>query len=92
MQRKDGTQWVDLHEVSLNEKILGRTSFQQFLEIPRLNTELLKELEIRIEYRVTPSPTYSQESFTSSNLDSAGITITNRLLTTDFSFKKVMEN
>lgn len=54
LQRKDGTQWVDLHEVSLNEKNTWTNRFQQFLEIPRLNTELLKELEIRIEYRVTP--------------------------------------
>ena len=92
LQKKDGTKWIDLHEVNLNE---GNDWTNQFPAVSGNSTIEYRVIEkISNLYRVPgyANPTYSQESFTSSNLESAGITITNRLLTTDFSFKKVMEN
>ncbi|MDT2381312.1 SpaA isopeptide-forming pilin-related protein [Enterococcus avium] len=92
LQRKDGTQWVDLHEVSLNEKNTWTNQFPAVSGNSTIEYRVIERIGDKNRVPSYANPTYSQESFTSSNLDSAGITITNRLLTTDFSFKKVMEN
>lgn len=92
LQRKDGTQWVDLHEVSLNEKNTWTNQFPAVSGNSTIEYRVIERIGDKNRVPSYANPTYSQESFTSSNLDSAGITITNRLLTTDFSFKKVMKN
>ena len=92
LQRKDGTQWVNLHEVHLNEENSWAARFPAVSGNPIIEYRIIERIGDKNRVPSYANPTYSQESFTSSNLDPAGITITNRLLTTDFSFKKVMKN
>ncbi|MFR3685704.1 MAG: SpaA isopeptide-forming pilin-related protein [Enterococcus sp.] len=92
LQKKDGTQWIDLHEVKLNK---GNDWTNQF---PAVDGK--SDITYRIIERVGnldkvlgyAKPVYSQESFTFGTLAPNGIEINNRLLTTDYSFKKLMEN
>ncbi|MBU5362077.1 VWA domain-containing protein [Enterococcus raffinosus] len=92
LQKKDGNRWIDLHEVDLNTENHWVNRFPAVSGNPTIEYRVIEKIGNLNRVPGYAKPVYSQESFTSSNLDSIGITITNRLLTTDYSFKKVMKN
>ncbi|MDT2501122.1 SpaA isopeptide-forming pilin-related protein [Enterococcus avium] len=92
LQRKDGTQWTDVHQVKLNTGNAWSAVFPAVDGKSDITYRIIERVGNLDKVPGYTKPVYSQESFTSGTLAPNGIEINNRLLTTDYSFKKLMEN
>lgn len=92
LQKKDGENWIDLYQVSLNATNSWKNSFPAVDRDSNITYRVIERVGNVEKVSGYEKPSYSQTSFQSATLDAKGILITNKLMTTDYSFKKVMEN
>lgn len=92
LQKKDGENWTDLHQVPLNAANNWKNSFPAVDRDSAITYRVIERIGSNEKVSGYEKPSYSQTSFKSTTLDAKGIVITNKLMTTDYSFKKVMEN
>lgn len=92
LQKKDGENWTDLHQVPLNAGNSWKNSFPAVDRDSAITYRVIERVGNDEKVSGYEKPSYNQSSFQSTTLDAKGIIITNKLLTTDYSFKKVMEN
>ncbi|MFC0276494.1 SpaA isopeptide-forming pilin-related protein [Enterococcus devriesei] len=87
LQKQSGDSWTDVAEVELTAKNQWQA---EFVEVAPGQTYRVIE-QIATQKKVTGyhPPSYNQESFTAETLSSEGILITNKLLTTNYSFVKL---
>lgn len=92
LQKKVGENWSDLHQIPLNATNEWENSFPAVDRDPDITYRVIERVDNVGKVPGYEKPSYSQDSFRTTNLDVEGIIITNRLMTTDYSFKKVMED
>lgn len=88
LQRLNGSNWVDVESKDLNESNQWKTDFSAVEGGPD-NTYRVVETTRVSGYK---APVINQASFTSENMISGGIKITNELLKGTFQFSKFMED
>lgn len=85
LQKNENGNWTDIQEVELNSRNNWKAEFDPVMSGSDHSYRVIEK------DRVTgyAQPEYNQNSFTSETMDAEGVLITNRLLKTDFSMKKV---
>lgn len=91
LQKQNGTKWSDVKEIKLEAKTGWTGRFKDIDSGAENKYRVIERIGSDKKERV-PSygePIYNEPIFDSTTLTSDGVTITNKLLTTDYTFKKV---
>lgn len=89
LQRKEGSTWQDKHQITLNADNDWKGNFPAVEGGDKNTYRVIEKVADKEKVAGYKAPTYSHESFTSETLEAEGVTITNELMTTNYSFKKV---
>lgn len=89
LQRKDGDSWNDLHRITLTSATSWKGTFPAVEGGSGIQYRVIEKIGNNDKVAGYGEPVYSQTAFTSENLQAEEIVMTNKLLTTDYSFKKV---